>query len=386
MNRDKIDTISELLAKYYLDELSEEESVQLKEWMDEEQRHQDLGHRIQQQGFVSDELKKLQKIDEEASYRNFLWKQRSRRMWKYARYAAVILPFGFLLSWGIFQFQDSRSLQQEFISTPISHGIIKAELILDDGTIYNLDEQANQVRLEANNVQISVANGKLSYDRVQGAAVLKYNTLAVPRGGEFILELSDKTVVHLNADSKLRYPIQFGKGKREVFLEGEAFFDVSKQNGSSFLVHTKQGCVTVLGTSFNVRAYGDDALEETTLVTGKVKIKTMDEQEMIIAPGEQCRVNESGELSKRQVDVYPYIAWKEGIFAFDKQPLEEVMKIIGRWYNIDALFETEQLRGILISGKIKRFSDFREVIRLIEMTGNIEFEVKENGVAIKRKQ
>lgn len=131
MNRDKIDTISELLAKYYLDELSEEESVQLKEWMDEEQRHQDLGHRIQQQGFVSDELKKLQKIDEEASYRNFLWKQRSRRMWKYARYAAVILPFGFLLSWGIFQFQDSRSLQQEFISTPISHGIIKAELILD---------------------------------------------------------------------------------------------------------------------------------------------------------------------------------------------------------------------------------------------------------------
>lgn len=386
MDKDEIDIISQLFAKSYLTELSDEEKARLEQWTSQKSGRQGLGDKIGQAGFVSHELQALLKVDGEAGYRAFRLKQRRMRVWRYAKYAAVMLPLGFFLAWG-FELLHSlpEPVEQVASVTPITHGVAKAELVLDDGTTYSLGDQTHEKRLKEKNVEISVKDGKLCYNKSEKAETVKYNTLVVPRGGEYVLVMSDNTVVHLNAESKLRYPVQFNKGKREVFLEGEAFFDVSKRSGLEFLVHTKQGCISVLGTSFNVRAYADEPAEATTLVTGKVKVHAQGEREMEMAPGEQCCLDDAGMLTKRQVDVYPYIAWKEGLFAFDKQPLEEVMGIIGRWYDIDVRFETEQVRKILISGKIQRFSDFRSVTDLLEMTGNLMFEVEGKRVAIRRK-
>lgn len=387
MDKDKIDIIPELFAKNYLTELSDDEKVQLEKWMNEDKKRNELASRIKGPGFVPEELKRLSQIDGRVGYECFQRRRRRIRILKYTKYAAVILPLGFFLSWGGYWLVNSESQpsEQVTIAMPIVPGSVKAELMMDDGTTYKLGDEIHKMELKEHNVKILVQAGKLCYDKTATAATVKYNTLVVPRGGEYVLVLSDNTVVHLNAASKLRYPVQFGEGKREVYLEGEAFFDVSKRKvGSEFQVHTRQGQISVLGTSFNVRAYEDEQIEATTLISGKVKVHTP-EKELVIAPGEQCCADMSGGLTKREVDVYPFIAWKEGIFAFDKQPLEEVMVVIGRWYNIDAQFETEQVRKILISGKIKRFSDFRNVIQLLEMTGNLEFKVDGKQVTVSRK-
>ena len=215
-----------------------------------------------------------------------------------------------------------------------------------------------------------------------------YHSLEVPRGGEFSFLLPDSTTVFLNAGSRLRFPDRFVPGsERIVYLSGEAYFDVKRDPRSPFLVCLEHSAVKVTGTSFNVKAYSDDTNETTTLISGTVSMGIgTTEQWIVLKPGEQGYYDATLKtLSQQTVDVNYYTAWKDGVFAFYRQPLEEVMKTLGRWYLFDTHYQNEALKSILYTGKINRHASIREVLHTFELMDELIFDIKGKEVIVRRK-
>lgn len=146
----------------------------------------------------------------------------------------------------------------------------------------------------------------------------------------------------------------------------------------------KNSTVRVLGTSFDVRAYADENEVLTTLVQGSVRFSAGNKS-VILKPGEQAVLDKSGRVENRKVDTYLYTAWKDGVFAFKKQRLEEIMKVVARWYDVNVFWENASQKEVTFTGKMKRYDDFSKVVEILEMTGNTEFVVKENNIFIREK-
>ncbi|MDD4192207.1 MAG: DUF4974 domain-containing protein, partial [Mangrovibacterium sp.] len=210
-----------------------------------------------------------------------------------------------------------------------------------------------------------------------------YFTLAVPKGGEYKLVLEDSTEVWLNADSKLKFPAQFSAGIRDVELVGEAWFRVKKDSSSPFLVRLNDMDIKVLGTEFNTSAYPDDPLVTTTLLNGLVTVyyKTGITGQQNLLPGDQASYNkEKNTIHLETVDVARFNAWKDGVFVFDNQPLSDVARILGRWYNVQFIIQNEDLKNARFSGQFLRYEDIRVVFDIVRKTGtNVKF-IKEGRI------
>ena len=180
--------------------------------------------------------------------------------------------------------------------------------------------------------------------------------------------LPDNSIVWLNADSKLRFPLTFSGKERRVFASGELYFQVAKDSLSPFRIEV-EGLyeVEVLGTEFNVRAYSD-LPSATTLVDGRVLIREK---------------GKHGEVVVREVDVAPYIAWKQGYFLFEDERLEDILNELARWYDVNVFFENSSVREERFSVDMPRHESFEEVLRLIEQTRSIQIEIEGNNVFVK---
>ena len=133
-----------------------------------------------------------------------------------------------------------------------------------------------------------------------------------------------------------------------------------------------------------MRAYKDENEILTTLVSGSV-VFSAGKESVVLKPGEQAVLDQSGELETREVDTYLYTAWKEGVFAFKQQRLEEIMKIVSRWYNVNIFWENASQKEVVFTGKMRRYDDFSKIVEMLEMTGNTEFEIKGNNIFIREK-
>ena len=160
--------------------------------------------------------------------------------------------------------------------------------------------------------------------------------------------------------------------------------NVQKDKEHPFSVDVNGSVVKVLGTSFNVRAYADENEILTTLVQGSVRFSAGKES-VVLKPGEQAVLNKSGRVVIKEVDTYLYTAWKNGVFAFEKQRLEEIMNVVARWYDVNIFWENASQKEVTFTGKMKRYDDFSKVVEMLEMTGNTEFVVKENNIFIREK-
>ena len=210
-----------------------------------------------------------------------------------------------------------------------------------------------------------------------------YNVIQIPRGGEYKLFLSDNTEVFLNSDSEIRFPVKFGKGKRDVFLRGEAFFVVTKDASRPFVVNANDKMsVEVLGTQFNLQAYPDDAFVETTLNEGAVRVFN-GKQGVRLRPDEQA-VYDEGKFTVRKVDASSYSAWKEGRFMLLNHSLENIMTRLARWYNIDIFWENPEVKEYHFSGELARYEDFTEILRMLELATRVHFEVKDRTVFVRK--
>lgn len=203
----------------------------------------------------------------------------------------------------------------------------------------------------------------------------KLMTLSVPRGGEYQVVLSDGTKVWLNADSKLSYPQSFAKNQREVTLTGEAYFEVKSDKKRPFIVHTRDQTVEVLGTHFNIEAYQDEAFSLVSLAEGKIQVSHKNQPVHILIPGQQAAFKD-GQINVYPVNISEFIAWKNGEFIFNNEPLSSVMQKLARWYDVELVLD-KKLENMKIWGSITRNSRFSHVLRLIKMTDeDIDYKIE----------
>ena len=211
------------------------------------------------------------------------------------------------------------------------------------------------------------------------------NNLTTPRGGEFKITLEDGTQVWLNAESQLIYPDTFSANERRVILKGEAYFEVVKDEQKPFYVESNGQVVRVYGTEFNVRSYEEDADIYTTLVSGRVSLQSMNgnEAELILTPGKQAVFDKRQQsTSVRPVDTQVVTSWRRGMFVFEEQNLEQIMRDLSRWYNFSYEFKDTSLRETVFMGSVPRYGDFNEILEILEKSGGVKFRVKDRVVII----
>ena len=380
--------IIRLILGHWAGKLSEPEKKELDNWLAQSEKH-----RVYFQKWCNDELQNelLSKIgcyDPGEGWQQVVRKRnmrRNRRWWLVAA-ASVAILFGGLAVYRYSKIPVSLPLASE--ETSIYPGKRMARLITPSGeavlldTLRQTDTQQMKLHNDQGRVVIQAACGDANGDQPV------YHCLEVPRGGEFSFLLPDSTTVFLNAESRLRFPDRFVPGsERIVYLSGEAYFDVKRDPRSPFLVCLEHSAVKVTGTSFNVKAYPDDTNEATTLISGTVSMGIgTTEQWIVLKPGEQGYYDATRKtLSQQTVDVNYYTAWKDGVFAFYRQPLEEVMKTLGCWYLFDTHYQNEALKSILYTGKINRHASIREVLHTFELMDELTFDIKGKEVIVRRK-
>jgi ferric-dicitrate binding protein FerR (iron transport regulator) len=263
---------------------------------------------------------------------------------------------------------------------------------LGNGETIKLGCEEERKLIAAKQSNIIDTNSTLIYTKAAQLAEQKgtFNTLQTPQGGEYSLVLTDGTKIWLNAASEIKYPVQFNDTIRQVFLKGEAYFEVVENKSKPFIVNTNNIYVTVLGTSFDVMAYQDEENIKTTLVRGRVKIETTTKdtkqtEKVYLQPGQQAVLeNTSNKLVVKTVETEIYTSWKEGKFVFNNETLGEIMRKLQRWYVFDIKYRDEETKKIHFSGTVKRYDNISNIIDMIEMTTNIKFEVKENVIMVKK--
>ena len=314
-----------------------------------------------------------------------IYDQKSRRMtlrWSIA--ASIILLVGLFVGRTINGVRDMHE-EQELAKNVMQPGTSKAILMMADGKEVVLEQGQNLNILLNERVRVATSNRGIVYEEHgKGVVTEEYNKLTTPIGGEYSLVLSDGTKVFLNADSELKYPVEFSDGKRIVDLKGEAYFEVHKDSLRPFIVRMNGAEVTVLGTSFNVNTYGDDGQIYTTLVNGAVRVSSVKNgQAEVLKPGMQSVMDvQSGQLTVREVDVEPYVAWREGRFVFRAMTLDLIMRQLQRWYDFEVFYQNPELKDYEFRGVIKRDMDLDKVLSVIKVTTNVDFEVKGKVITI----
>ncbi len=298
--------------------------------------------------------------------------------------AAVVAVALLSVGWLLFRPQSDAGVTE---SIQIVAGSNKAVLTLDNGREIDLNEAKSGVLFSESGVEVvKSADGKLGYkiNGAQTASKVLYHSITTPKGGQYELALADGTKVWLNAGSTIKYPASFASLKsRWVSLVGEAYFEVAKDKLHPFLVSTKGQQIAVLGTHFNVSAYADEPNIKTMLLEGSVRIDPTNEllNSTLLKPNQQATLT-GNRISVKDVDAEEAIDWKNGEFIFRKQPLEQVMRRIARWYNVEVVYEDEQLGKTPIGGFLSKSEQFTEVLKMLELTAKVQFKVQGRTVTV----
>ena len=309
------------------------------------------------------------------------------RLWKWRRVAAAAAVLALVGISGYFFLQQRSSPKIPVIAQSIPAdmppGGNKAMLTLADGTEISLDSAANgQLAQQAGTQVIKSAGGQLLYRSAKEntSTALLFNKISTPRGGQYQLTLPDSTRVWLNAASTLRYPAAFAGRTRKVQLTGEAYFEVAKNAAMPFTVEVEDLEVQVLGTHFNVMAYNDEAQIKTTLLEGTVKVNKNGSSKRL-NPGQGAHLNRStGALDVKEVDTEEAIAWKNGFIQLEGNDLPAVMRQIARWYNVDVIYKgtvPAHFKGI-----IPRNVPVSQVLKMMELTGEVHFQMNEHQIIV----
>jgi ferric-dicitrate binding protein FerR (iron transport regulator) len=281
-----------------------------------------------------------------------------RRWWTAA---AILLLFGIgTYLWTTIQKDPSPSIVENR-STDIPAGKEGAVLTLADGTQVSLDTIHNAIIALQGGATARVVNGTLLYEGTGNEVV--YNTVSTPRGRKYRIILPDGTIAWLNAASSIRYPSLFSGAERKVELKGEAYFEVTKNNKKP-----------LLGTSYNINAYDNEPFISTTLLDGSIRVKNRKE-ERVLRPGEQARIG-TGITLHKDVDIEKVMAWKNGLFNFEGAGIEEIMKQLERWYDIEVVYENG-IPPATFFGKISARNSLQKVLSILEKS-EIKFRL-ENG-------
>ena len=305
-------------------------------------------------------------------------------------YYGVAASIAVLLIVTLFFFirEDKQVVSEKLVVSEIKPIQSKAMLVLSTGEQIQLTKSTQKIQEQDGSVlKIDSVMG-VQYDALSTKRVEKpiYNKIVVPRGGEYFVTLSEGTKVWLDADSELEYPVFFFVDFREVKLKGNAYFCVTKKNDKPFVVRAGEFSLKVYGTEFNVNAYDLQNIE-TVLVNGSIGFKAnISTPERMMAPNELA-VSDSrtGQSEIHQVDIYPYIAWKNQNIVFVNERLESIMEKMARWYDVTVFFQDESLKDLRFDCNMRRYADIRDLFFFLEKTSNARFALNGRTVVISKK-
>ena len=305
-----------------------------------------------------------------------------RKAWfRYSAAAAIMLC---IISIWMYRKEPLRAISYQppgKINKQVAGSINNITLTLDNGRTVMLDSIPNGLIARQSGAALLLGNGSLAYNGKGTAGKISYNTITIPRGRQFRVLLPDGTQVWLNAASSMRYPTAFTGGERRVEITGEAYFEVTKNPASPFRVKIQDNPagIEVLGTRFNVNAYGNEASVNTTLLEGSVKISSGNDR-VVIKAGQQAQV--ASRISVvNSADMQKVMAWKEGVFNFQDAGLEEVMRQLERWYDIEVVYE-KGIPPIEFVGKMGRDLSLQEVLRGLEVS-EVHFSMQGRRLIVK---
>lgn len=382
--------IQHIIVKYLNQEASSEDLDALNDWLKTDTHKNMFRSYVRTHYAIDHGFKDFDTEREKKKILQYIHKHghrtKVRRLWAQVSVAASILVL--VTASLLFLNRDGSELSPDrpiIVDNTIAPGSDKAILTLADGTEVPLEKGMTYetAAVSSNGTEIRYA------DTGNSQTEMAYNYLTVPRGGQFTITLSDGTQVWLNSESQLRYPVAFGKeGDRVVELVyGEAYFDVSpssEHRGAKFQVEHKAQKVEVLGTEFNIKAYRGEALVYTTLVEGKIALSHPTGREELV-PEQQLRYDlRNNVVSLSRVNVFDAVSWKEGIFSFDYTPLEEIMTVLERWYDMEVVFENEALKQERFIGTINKKFSIEEVLTALRETQIIQtYEIHQNTIVLK---
>ncbi|MDR0544345.1 MAG: DUF4974 domain-containing protein [Odoribacteraceae bacterium] len=356
--------IVELIAAAMKGELGDRQE-ELERWLNAREENRKFFEALREESFRRENLLAYGRFDSRKDWRRVDPARRARR--RVGRWAAAAAVVAVVAGAAWLIRGEPREARVMATATEVLPGTYKARLILEDGQSLVLGAGGDSTGMLPEGVTRENDARLLYRETSEGAT---WHALEVPRGGEYRLELSDGTLITLNADSRIRYPSRFEGEERRVELEGEAFFDVTRQEGRPFVVVNERARVRVLGTSFNLKAYPNETLQ-ATLLAGRVTVDCGTES-VAILPGEQLTWDGRG-WSVRQVDVTPYIAWRERRFVFNDELLEEVLGKLERWYDINVYIRYPSLKEIRYTGNLPKYEDIDKVLHLLELAARVHF-------------
>lgn len=379
--------IAKVLASLFTHSATPEEEKTYHAWLEESPDNQELAERILNKE-TYEKNNKLMKdfpsqqgwekiyplLGEETSFHRFSWK----RTLKYAAFILLlVIPSSYLI------YNWTQVAEEPF--DVIAPGVRGGEVILSDGNTLRIPDDF----LPEGAIEVFIIDSlRISYHTPANKpqAEEQKNVFQTLHGMEFSIILSDGTSIHLNAETKLTYPVCFNGKQRIVQIEGEAYFDVAPDKEHPFIVQMPHGFIRVTGTSFNVRTYPDERTECITLTSGSVTVINGDEQ-VDLTPGQQYVYDKaSGKDSVANVDTELYTSWQSGMFTFKSATLEEVMSYISKWYGCKYVFNDEKARTMKTSGSLNRYENMNSIIDAIKKLDNIDIKQRDGVLHISHVQ
>lgn len=378
-----------LIIRELSGELTPDELAELTGWLDSDPENKALYDRIRSSENFGQRNLEYGQVDVfggwgqvDLKIANITRVTRFRQILSYAAALVVLI----IVVGGVYFYMMGPKLGEnvpEQVAT-IMPGKARAVLVLNNGTAVSLDSLNRLSFKEKDGTLIEKGKQSLSYSKNSLPTNYPevYNTIKIPRGGEYSLILSDGTRIYLNAESQLRYPVQFSGSMREVELTGEAYFEVVKDAARPFVVKTNGMNVEVLGTTFNLNAYLNTGKVLTTLVEGSVKINKQGSREAwLLKPDEQAAFDLSkGETEISRVNVGLYTAWKDGYFSFYGDRLEDIMITLTRWYSADVVYTDSSVKDLQFSGSLDRYDNINKFLDIIRSTGKVKIEIRGNTI------
>lgn len=308
--------------------------------------------------------------------------ENNTRYWKYRIVAIIVI--GFLSLPLYFFLTNELKKENQVVNIP------ELETSLD--RVIFKDQNGNSLTFGNKDSTVAgkyyqASNNQLKMDKITGATGI--NTVIVPSGKKFMVELSDGTKVTLNAKSKFEFPSSFiNLNKRVVNLVyGEAYFEVTpavKNEGKNFIVKNSNQDIEVVGTSFNIENYNQDKIV-TTLIEGKINL-LYGRKKVALNPGQQSIFKDHSLMAIRDVNVQDYIAWKDGVFLFKDETLLDIISALSRWYNVETSFQNKELEEIKFNGKFKTEQKLENILDIIENTKRARFELNGNKIKVMQYQ
>ncbi|MBV7530940.1 FecR family protein [Chitinophaga sp. sic0106] len=380
--------IAELIGKYLDNSITAEEQQHLTEWTNDSDANRALFAEMTderqltahlQQLYAYDSARMIRKISEAvpAFAEPKVIRVHPLKKWGWAAAAAVLLIAGGSYFWSTHQKDVGRQLAVH--QADIKPGSQGAVLTLADGSQLILDSMQSGVIASQKGASVILASGELIYDPTASKnSELDFNTMTTPKGRQFQVTLPDGTRAWLNAASSIRYPTTFAANERRVEVTGEVYFEVVRNVNSPFFVAVgNKAAIEVLGTSFNVNAYTNEAVVRTTLADGSVRVIALagsKNTSLVLKPGQQAAVADQQVSLADQADLEKVMAWKNGLFNFDGASLEEVMRQLERWYDIEVVYENGIPRTRFI-GEMSRqiaLTDLLEILKRTEVDFRVE--------------